>query len=169
MGGKGGATRGGGAGGGHQRGEFTPMLRSVVKSNHARRHGVGGGGGGGGGLLGGGGGVPPTPAALKPGYQSAQASPSLPFESTGIVSADNSLDPYDGGGCGVDGGYSNIAPMASSSAVSTPLAALPRSDRGGAVVTEGQNVMTLREQENVRFLSLSFFTLFSSLLFLNFL
>lgn len=110
--------------------EFTPLLKSVVKSNMMRRQSKEQGG-----LR--------TPAVLKPGYQSAGVSPALPVDSSAM-----------------DGGYTGTSfmvpdidetPMpqvSSSSANSTPLARLPKSDEA-AVLADGKKVMTLREQENV--------------------
>lgn len=110
--------------------EFTPLLKSVVKSNMVRRQSKVQGG-----LR--------TPAVLKPGYQSAEPSPALPVDSSAM-----------------DGGYTGTSfvlqdveetpmPQASSStANSTPLASLPKADEA-AVLADGKKVMTLREQENV--------------------
>ena len=114
---------------GPTRGEFTPLLKSVVKSNFTRAQARPDG-------------VPYTPAVLKPGYQSSSASPSLPWESTGLAVGDEDSS-YGPDGAGV----STILPPVSS-APSTPLAPLPRSDNG-RVLNDGHNVMSLREQENV--------------------
>lgn len=120
-------------GGKASHGEFTPLLKSVAKSNMMRRQNKDPG------LL-------ETPAFLKAGYQTNNPSPALPVESSAL---------YDGGtGTFLDGGDPDKTPVpraSSSSANSTPLASLPKSSGGGVVTTDGQNVMTLREQENVGF------------------
>ncbi len=116
---------------GPQRAEFTPLLKSVVKSNFTKAN-----------VAARTDGAPPTPAVLKPGYLSNLNSPSLPFESTGINGdTEHSYVPED----------STMQPPGPGSAASTPLAMLPSSNHGG-VVLDGQNVMSLREQENVCFI-----------------
>ncbi|KAI9784421.1 MAG: hypothetical protein M1816_000845 [Peltula sp. TS41687] len=113
--------------------EFTPLLKSVVKSNMARRQSKTQQGG----LR--------TPAVLKHGYQSAEPSPALP----GIDSS-----AVDGGGYTAtsfmlhDVEETPMPQVSSSSANSTPLASLPRADEA-AVLADGKKVMTLREQENI--------------------
>ncbi|KAI9822425.1 MAG: hypothetical protein M1827_000144 [Pycnora praestabilis] len=112
-------------------GEFTPLLKSVTKSNLLRQQSNGKENG-----------IPHTPAFLKPGYKNAD-SPALPAESSGIYGGDNTGSSFEG----EDGESTPVPQVASSSAASTPLAMLPRRDGGGGVLTDGANVMTLREQE----------------------
>ena len=107
-------------------GEFTPMMKSVTKSNAlrsamAKKFGTA-----------------ETPAALKSGYKSANETPALP----------RSLHDY-GEDTSSSAGVEDATPVPaviSSSAQSTPLAQLP--GRNNGVVGDG-NVMSLREQENV--------------------
>ena len=116
---------------GTSNGEFTPLLKSVAKSNLLRRHSKENG-------------VPRTPAVLKSGYRSVDPSPALPAESSALWAGDT--------GSSFALGNSDETPMpniASNSTTSTPLAKLPKSD-DAAIVDDGKNVMTLREQENVR-------------------
>lgn len=113
-----------------QRAEFTPLLKSVAKTNLMKQKIDDNG-------------VPPTPAVLKAGYQSGNPSPSLPLDITNINGGDTGsmLEVEDVNG-------TTMPLVVSSSAMSTPLATLPKSDRG-IVVADGEKVMTLREQENV--------------------
>jgi hypothetical protein len=76
-----------------------------------------------------------TPAALKPGYK-FDNSPGLP-EASVVDETTASSDPNRS---------MSVPPVASSSAISTPLA-LPR--KGEERVLENGNVLTLREQEAV--------------------
>ena len=93
------------------RGEFTPLLKSVTKGNHAKRF----------------------------GRESTSFKSPIP-ESSELYNGDSSvLDPV----------ATPVPNAISSSATSTPLAMLPRRD-GGGVLADGANMMTLREQENVR-------------------
>ena len=78
-----------------------------------------------------------TPAALKPGYK-FDNSPALPEASSLYEGVDSSE---------VTGHGTPVASVASSSAVSTPLAILPK--RGADGPLDGGNMLTLREQEAV--------------------
>lgn len=111
------------------RGEFTPLLQSVAKRNLERNSKMNG--------------APETPAFLKASYKGGD-SPALPgAEASGIYGSDFSssvLGENDG---------TPVPQVTSSSAQSTPLAVLPKRDATGVLNDQG-NVMTLREQENVR-------------------
>lgn len=92
-------------------------------------------------------GAPQMPPFLKAGYQETN-SPALPTtEISGLYGDDT------GSSVGVDGEGTTIPQINSSSAQSTPLAVLPKRDAGGVLADQG-NMMTLREQENVRALTL---------------
>ena len=109
--------------------EFTPLLQSVTKKNFERSRKRKSG--------------PETPAFLRNGNDENR-SPALP-------AADASAMYGSDFGSSVLGnsGSTPIPQVASSSAQSTPLAALPKRDATGVVNDQG-NLMTLREQENVR-------------------
>lgn len=111
------------------RGEFTPLLKSVARNNLQRDRKLNT--------------APETPAFLKAGYE-GNDSPALPAaDQTGAYGSDvDSSIIRDNDG-------TPIPQITSSSAQSTPLAALPKRDGGGVLADQG-NVMTLREQENVR-------------------
>ena len=111
-------------------GEFTPLLKSVAKKNLTRSHTVRG--------------VPQTPAFLKDSYRGGDT-PALPGTDSSRIYGDET-----GSLAGGDDGGTPVPQVASSSAQSTPLA-LPQRDAGGVLTAEG-NALTLREQENVRFL-----------------
>jgi hypothetical protein len=114
--------------------EFTPLMKSVTKSNLRRASagrrlaGV------------------ETPVYLREGYRSNGATPALPrLGDNSQIYAENTSSSA--GGDGVD--YTPLLrQVGDSSAQSTPLAALPGRNGEGAVVGDG-NMMTLREQENV--------------------
>jgi hypothetical protein len=115
--------------------EFTPLLKSATRNRmQASANGFGVGH-----LDFGADGKPRTPAALKPGFK-FDGSPALPEAS--VYDAMNSSSMGETGMSGTP-----MPPVASSSAMSTPLA-LPRRDGEGAL--DGGNMMTLREQEAVR-------------------
>ncbi len=113
------------------RGEFTPLLQSVVKKNLQRNGKLSA--------------APETPAFLKASYQGSD-SPALPgVDQSGVYGSDlgsSVLGDNDG---------TPVPQVTSSSAQSTPLAVLPKRDTAGVLADQG-NVMTLREQENVRIL-----------------
>ncbi|PGH12397.1 hypothetical protein AJ79_04345 [Helicocarpus griseus UAMH5409] len=107
------------------KGEFTPMLNSATRNNWLghnnstrRRSGQ------------------ETPAIIRDGSRSNRNTPGL-----------TNMTGYGDESTNMDGGPTPVPQMASSSAQSTPLPALP--GRNGNVVGNGQNMMTLREQENV--------------------
>lgn len=113
------------------KGEFTPMLNSVTRNKMARhdystRRRSG----------------PETPAALRNGYQSNRNTPGLP---------NMDVSGYGDDSTNLDGDPTPVPRIASSSTQSTPLPSLP--GRNGNVVGDGHNMMTLREQEKVLFLS----------------
>lgn len=115
------------------KGEFTPLMQSVTKNNYMRNK-VGSDGSK----------VPETPAFLADGYRSNGNTPGLPKM--------DMSDMYE------EGTYSGVADeeatpvprLASSSVQSTPLPAMPGRDGEGPVLGEGQNMMSLKEQGNVR-------------------
>ncbi len=113
--------------------EFTPLLQSVARKRLERN---------GNGKLGG---APDTPAFLKASYQGGD-SPALPGgDVSGVYGSDMGSSVLGDG----DGDGTPMPQVASSSAQSTPLAVLPKRDAAGALTDQG-NMMTLREQENVR-------------------
>ncbi|KAI9807986.1 MAG: hypothetical protein M1825_005293 [Sarcosagium campestre] len=117
--------------GARPRKEFTPLLKSVVKSNAARYQSADRK-------------AAYTPSVLSGRRASRFEASILPAaDSSGMYSADH------GSSLNVEE-FENLAgpQMASSSATSTPLAMLPRKD-GGGVLADGANIMSLREQENM--------------------
>ena len=111
------------------RGEFTPLLQSVARKNLERNGKLAA--------------APETPAFLKASYKGGN-SPALPDgEASAVYASDfgsSVLAENDG---------TPVPQVVSSSAQSTPLATLPKRDAAGVLTDQG-NVMTLREQENVR-------------------
>ncbi|RMD42304.1 hypothetical protein DV735_g2832, partial [Chaetothyriales sp. CBS 134920] len=110
--------------------EFTPLMKSGVKNNMARRLSARRTGG------------IETPAYLRNGYVEGKT-PGLPkLDDMSHLQSENTSssagNPHD---------YTPMPKVISSSAHSTPLAQLPQQDIGG-VVNDG-NIMTLREQENI--------------------
>ena len=110
------------------RGEFTPLLQSVAKKNLERNNKLSGG--------------PETPAFLKASYQGGNT-PALPGADVSAAYASDF-----GSSVLVDGEGTPMPQVVSSSAQSTPLAALPKRDPTGVLTDQG-NLMTLREQETV--------------------
>lgn len=111
------------------RGEFTPLLQSVARKNLQRNGKLSG--------------APETPAFLKASYQGSD-SPALPgVDQSGVYGSDLGSSVIG------DNNGTPIPQATSSSAQSTPLAVLPKRDAAGVLADQG-NVMTLREQENVR-------------------
>ena len=105
-------------------GEFTPLMKSVTRSNLLRTQGN----------------------QVTPGFmrrQNVAESPALPAEISGLYDGGDTESSYDG-----NGQDTPVPQMADSSAASTPLAMLPRRD-GGGVLADGAASMTLKEQENV--------------------
>lgn len=111
------------------RGEFTPLLKSAARNSMLQNGKFSG--------------APKTPAFLKAGYEETN-SPGLPAAEVSGLYGDDTRSSV-----GVDGDDTPVPQIASSSGQSTPLAVLPRRDAGGVLADQG-NVMTLREQENVR-------------------
>lgn len=109
--------------------EFTPLLKSVTKRNATR--------------LGKENAVPQTPAFLKKGYE-AKDSPALQAPESSVLYDDDT-----GSNVGVSSEATPLPRIASSSAQSTPMPGLPVN---GVLADQG-NIMTLREQENVRYQS----------------
>lgn len=107
------------------RGEFTPLMQSATKNNMMKNMSAARGAGG-----------PKTPAYLRQSYRSNAHTPGLP-EMTDIYEEDATDDQA-----------TPVPQVASSSAQSTPLPMLPGRD-GGGVLNDGQNMMTLKEQEKV--------------------
>ena len=108
--------------------EFTPLLKSVTKKNQLRRDKENG--------------LPQTPAFLKPGYKVNDSSVLPALENSVVYEEDtgSSVGPHDDA--------MSMPQISTSSAQSTPLAALPRRNGEGAAADQG-NLLTLREQENV--------------------
>jgi hypothetical protein len=118
---------------GPPKGEFTPMMKSATRNNFLRNLSAARTSG-----------VPKTPAYLKGGYQSNRNTPGLPPM--------DMTDIYEEGATG-SMAVDDVTPLpqvASSSAQSTPLPSLPRRDGAGGIVDDGQNMLSLKEQENVR-------------------
>jgi hypothetical protein len=108
------ASRGGG------RGEFTPLLKSVQRSNLSKRAGV------------------HTPSFMKDGKLDLGNSPALPHAGSSDV-GDSTYQSR--------GDETTIGPIGPASSIdSTPIAPIPRG-KGGILEHDGQ--MTLREQEKV--------------------
>ncbi|KAJ9196572.1 hypothetical protein DTO027B5_1583 [Paecilomyces variotii] len=110
------------------KGEFTPMMKSATRNNYLRNMSAARGNG-----------VPQTPAYLRASYRSNANTPGLPpIDMTDIYGDDATATD-------------DVTPLpqevASSSAQSTPLPMLP--ERDGGVVSDGQNMMTLKEQEKI--------------------
>lgn len=114
------------------RGDFTPLLKSVVKNNVLRKSKLGGGS--------------QTPAFLKDGYVDSN-SVALPTVETPALYEEDTRSSAEGPGNG-----SPVPQFGSSSIASTPLPELPKRDAGGVLTGQG-NIMTLREQENVSFIN----------------
>ena len=111
--------------------EFTPLLQSVARKK-VERNGKPGG-------------APETPAFLKASYQGGD-SPALPGGDVSGIYGSNLGSSMIGDG---DADGTPMPQITSSSAQSTPLAVLPKRDAAGTLTDQG-NMMTLREQENVR-------------------
>lgn len=110
--------------------EFTPLLQSVARKRLERNSKPGG--------------APETPAFLKASYQGGDT-PALPGgDVSGVYGSDLGSSLLGDG----DGDGTPMPQVASSSAQSTPLAALPKRDAAGGLTDQG-NMMTLREQENI--------------------
>ncbi|KAH0562834.1 hypothetical protein GP486_002541 [Trichoglossum hirsutum] len=105
-------------------GEFTPLLKSVTKSNLLRNQGK----------------------QFTPGFMrglNVAESPALPAESSRVYEGGDTEVSYD------ENDHDTPMPqIADSSAASTPLAMLPRRE-GGGVLADGAASMTLKEQENI--------------------
>lgn len=111
---------------GPRKGEFTPLMKSAARNN-AMKYMSGTRGSH----------EPRTPSYLRANYRSNGNTPSLlPMEMTDIDEEDVTDDQP-----------TPLPQVASSSAQSTPLPMLPGRDRG--VLSDGQNMMTLKEQEKV--------------------
>lgn len=110
------------------RNEFTPLMRSVTKKNMERKAK--------------GNGVPETPAFLKTNNLGSDT-PALPGSENSAMYATELGSSMLG-----ENNSTPIPQVTSSSAQSTPLAALPKRDAAGVLNDQG-NLMTLREQENV--------------------
>lgn len=112
---------------GPSRGEFTPMMKSATRNNAMRNMSAARGSN-----------DPKTPAYLRSSYRSNGNTPGLPpMEMTGIDEEDDTDDQP-----------TPLPQVASSSAQSTPLPMLPGRN-GEGVLSDGQNMMTLKEQERV--------------------
>ncbi|RJE23453.1 spindle-pole body protein [Aspergillus sclerotialis] len=111
---------------GSGKGEFTPLMQSVTRNNALKNMSTAKGA------------DPKTPAYLRASYRSNANTPGLPpMDMTGIDEeevTDNQPTP--------------LPQVASSSAQSTPLPTLPGRN-GGGVLSDGQNMMTLKEQEKI--------------------
>ena len=120
---------------GPARQEFTPLLQSVTKKNFERNGRLSG--------------QPETPAFLKGSLRHSD-SPALPGVEISAVYGSELGSSVIGGSNGTP-----LPQIENSSAQSTPLAVLPKRDAAGLLNDQG-NLMTLREQENVRNLHPSF-------------
>lgn len=111
---------------GPAKGEFTPLMQSVTRNNAMKNMSTARG-------------DPKTPAYLRASYRSNANTPGLPpMDMTGIDEEEDVTDNQ----------ATPLPQVASSSAQSTPLPTLP--GRGGdGVLSDGQNMMTLKEQEKV--------------------
>lgn len=122
------------------KGEFTPMMHSVMRNNFLKNITTTTNGASRVNSMG----VPKTPIYLKEGYRSNGNTPSLPpMDVTDIIYEEGATTSM---------AMEDVTPLpqvASSSPQSTPLPSLLRRDGTSAVVTEGQNVLTLKEQERV--------------------
>lgn len=112
------------------KGEFTPLMKSVTKNNFLRNTG--------------GRDIPETPAILRDSYRSNENTPGLPKMEMTELYEDASIDSMI-----VDEQATPIPQMVSSSIQGTPLPMLPGRDGNGGILGDRQNMMTLREQENV--------------------
>lgn len=117
------------------RGEFTPLLKSAARNSILRKENLRNG--------------VPTPAFLKPGYQETK-SPALPTVDVSQLYGDET-------GSSLGTGWNERTPVPqtnNTSSESTPLAVLPKRVGDGVFPDQG-NMMTLREQENVRAIGIS--------------
>ncbi|KAI2081411.1 hypothetical protein LOZ37_001222 [Ophidiomyces ophidiicola] len=105
------------------KGEFTPLMKSVTKGNLLRGSRKGG---------------PQTPAYLRNDYRDPNT-PGLPKMEQSEIYEDFSMNEDD---------PTPVPQIASSSPQSTPLPVLPGRNVNGGVIKD-ENVMTLKEQENV--------------------
>jgi hypothetical protein len=112
------------------KGEFTPMMRSVTRNNYTRNMSAARGTG-----------VPRTPAFLKEGYHGN--TPGLPLMDLTDINEKSITGSIE------DEQATPVPQVASSSAQSTPLPILPRRDGSGGILSDGQNMMSLKEQERV--------------------
>lgn len=113
------------------RGDFTPLLKSVVKNNVLRKSKLGGG--------------PQTPAFLKDGYVDSN-SVALPTVEASVLYEEDTQSSAERLGNG-----SPVPQFVSSSIASTPLPELSKRDADGGLTGQG-SMMTLREQEKVSFI-----------------
>ncbi|KAK2743267.1 hypothetical protein FQN57_004956 [Myotisia sp. PD_48] len=113
-----------------QKGEFTPLMKSVTKNNFLRNGARTRG-------------VPNTPVHLKDGYHE-QDTPGLPRIDESQLYEGGSLNSVD-----YNDEITPVPQAADSSTHSTPLATLPARDGAGGILGDGHNIMTLKEQENV--------------------
>lgn len=108
------------------KGEFTPLMKSATKNNFLKNVSTTRGT------------DPKTPAYLRDGHRNNGRSPGLPaMDMSSIYEEDATADEP-----------TPVPQVASSSAQSTPLPGLPGRD-GTGILTDGQNMMTLKEQERV--------------------
>ncbi|KAN0069814.1 hypothetical protein V8E54_012120 [Elaphomyces granulatus] len=112
------------------KGEFTPMMRSVTRNNYTRNMSAARGTG-----------VPRTPAFLKEGYHGN--TPGLPLMDLTDINEKSITGSIE------DEQATPVPQVASSSAQSTPLPILPRRDGSGGILSDGQNMMSLKEQERL--------------------
>lgn len=112
---------------GPAKGEFTPLMQSVTRNNAMKNM-----------FSNRGAADPKTPSYLRAGHRSNANTPGLPpMEMTDIDEEDTT-----------DNQPTPLPQVASSSAQSTPLPTLPGRN-GEGVLNDGQNMMTLKEQEKV--------------------
>ncbi|KAG2413709.1 hypothetical protein HFD88_002898 [Aspergillus terreus] len=108
------------------KGEFTPLMKSATKNNFLRNMSTARTG------------APKTPAYLRSGYRSNGNTSVLPGMDMTDIDEEDATDDQP----------TPLPQVASSSVQSTPLPGLPGRD-GGGVLNDGQNMMTLKEQEKI--------------------
>lgn len=115
------------------KGEFTPLLQSVTKNNYMRNK-----------VAGDGSRIPETPAFLADGYRSDGNTPGLPKMDMSDIYEEITYSRI------ADEEATPVPRLDSSSVQGTPIPAMRGGNGDGPVLEEGQNMMPLKEQGNVR-------------------